>query len=131
MKTAVYSLVLLLCGLAIVRFIMGYPNSYDVAHHRTGSFIMVHGNRVSIGCFAMTDPVMEEIYTLCAMALQEGQKFFRVHSFPFRMKRERLVRAQNNTHHAFWLNLKEGYDWFEKHKTPPDVQVKNKTYQFQ
>ena len=26
---------------------------------------MVHGNKMSIGCFAMTDPKIEEIYSSC------------------------------------------------------------------
>ena len=37
-------------------FNIGYPNAYDRAHGRTGSAIMVHGDCVSIGCYAMTDP---------------------------------------------------------------------------
>ena len=45
-------------------FNLGYPNTYDQAYQRTGSAIMVHGNRVSIGCFAMTDAKIEEIYAL-------------------------------------------------------------------
>jgi len=59
-------------------FNLGYPNRYDQAHKRTGSALMVHGNRVSIGCFAMTDPKIEEIYCLADAALRNGQKFFRV-----------------------------------------------------
>ena len=42
-------------------FNIGYPNRYDRAHGRTGAAIMVHGNCVSIGCFAMTDPIIEEL----------------------------------------------------------------------
>ncbi len=74
---------------------VGYPNTYDRARNRTGSFIMVHGNRVSAGCFAMTDPSIEEIYTLCALALKHGQPYFRIHIFPFRMTSERLARESN------------------------------------
>ena len=112
-------------------FNLGYPNTYDRAHGRTGSFLMVHGNRVSIGCFAMTDPGIEEIYTLCQTALQQGQPYFRVHSFPFRMTPEHLARQQNSPHHPFWLNLKEGYDHFEKHRTPPNVTVRDQRYRFE
>jgi murein L,D-transpeptidase YafK len=112
-------------------FNIGYPNTYDQAHHRTGSFIMVHGNRVSIGCFAMTDPGIDEIYTLCATALNQGQAFFRVHIFPFRMTDSRLQKATTSPHHAFWKNLKEGYDAFERTHIPPNVTVQNKTYQFE
>jgi len=111
-------------------FNLGYPNTYDLAHHCTGSFLMVHGNRVSIGCFAMTDPGIEEIYTLCSTALQHGQTYFRVHSFPFRMTPERLAEEKNTPHHAFWLNLKQGYDHFETHKTPPKVTVRDQSYRF-
>jgi len=111
-------------------FNIGYPNSYDQTHNRTGSFIMVHGNRVSIGCFAMTDLGIEEIYTLCACALNQGQPFFRVHSFPFRMTSDRLKKEETSPHFAFWKNLKAGYDIFENTHVPPNVTVKNKTYQF-
>lgn len=111
-------------------FNIGYPNSFDRAHQRTGSFIMVHGNRVSAGCFAMTDPGIEEIYTLCAKALENKQPFFRVHVFPFRMTDQRMANEKNHRWHPFWTNLKEGYDWFEKKKTPPNVKVRNKRYVF-
>ena len=42
-------------------FNIGYPNDFDRALGRTGSFIMIHGNRVSIGCLSMTDVKIEEI----------------------------------------------------------------------
>ena len=31
----------------------------------------------------------------------------------------------------FWNNLKEGYDFFEKNKIPPNVEVANKKYIFE
>ena len=63
-------------------FNLGYPNQYDRSHGRTGSALMVHGNCVSIGCYAMTDPLINEIYSLASAALRNGQPFFRVHAFP-------------------------------------------------
>lgn len=111
-------------------FNIGYPNRYDRTHNRTGSFIMVHGNRVSAGCFAMTDPGIEEIYTLCAKALSNGQPFFRVHVFPFHMTPERMATTTNHRHHPFWQNLQQGYNWFETHQTPPNVTVRDKAYVF-
>ena len=39
---------------------VGYPNAFDVAKHRTGSLIMVHGDCQSVGCFAMTNGRIEE-----------------------------------------------------------------------
>lgn len=111
-------------------FNIGYPNEYDRHHGRTGTFIMIHGNEVSIGCLAMTDPRIEEIYTLCDAALRGGQKFFRVHLFPFRMTAERLEQEKDNPWHSFWLQLKEGYDHFEREKTPPSVSVELGRYRF-
>jgi murein L,D-transpeptidase YafK len=111
-------------------FNIGYPNAYDRALGRTGSAILVHGNDVSVGCFAMTDGRIEEIYTLCAAALRNGQAFFRVHCFPFRMTAGRMARVAGEPWAAFWGNLKEGYDWFETEKVPPDVTVENRRYTF-
>ena len=111
-------------------FNLGFPNAFDCAHGRTGSLIMVHGNRVSIGCFAMTDEKIEEIYTLCEGALSNGQPFFRVHVFPFRMTSERMSAAAAHPWHDFWLNLKEGYDWFENTRIPPEATVKDGRYAF-
>lgn len=111
-------------------FNIGYPNEYDRAHKRTGSAIMIHGNQVSIGCLAMTDAKIEEIYTLCDAALKNGQPFFRVHLFPFRMSEARMKQAAGSRWHAFWHNLKQGHDWFETHGNPPNVTVKNGEYRF-
>lgn len=111
-------------------FNLGYPNKYDRAHGRTGSFLMVHGDCVSIGCYAMTDNKIEEIYELVERALAEGQKIVRVHAFPFRMSAENMRRHHGGRWRAFWQNLKEGYDAFEKHKIPPNVGVKAKIYTF-
>src|ERR1700684_455663 len=34
---------------------MGFPNAFDAANGRDGSFIMIHGTCASVGCYAMTD----------------------------------------------------------------------------
>ncbi len=107
-------------------FDIGYPNAYDRHHKRTGSLIMIHGNCVSLGCLAMTDRKIEEIYTLAHAALINGQPFFRVHIFPFRMTEEAMTDEGLEKHQKwmpFWENLKIGYDWFEKRKQPPDVNL--------
>ena len=111
---------------------IGYPNAYDRAHDRTGSFIMIHGKRASIGCFAMTDPRIEEIYTLAHAALRQGQPHIHVHSYPFHMTPERLANLNPGESKwlPFWQNLKQGYDHFQTTKLPPNVTVKNKHYTF-
>ena len=111
-------------------FNLGYPNSYERFHGRTGSALMVHGNCVSIGCYAMTDPFINEIYALSVAALKNGQPFFRVHAFPFRLNDESLAKYRQNKWYSFWLNLKAGYDFFEVHKVPPNVEVSHGEYVF-
>lgn len=111
-------------------FDIGYPNAYDRHHRRTGSFLMVHGGRASIGCLAMTDPGIEEIYSLCAAALEGGQPFFRIHLFPFRMTAANLRRHRDERWDGFWQNLKTGYDWFESKRVPPDTRVHDGAYSF-
>lgn len=111
-------------------FNIGYPNAFDTFHKRTGSHIMIHGSNVSIGCLAMTDAKIEEIYTLADAALRNGQPFFRVHIFPFRMTDQRMETASQSPHVEFWKNLKEGHDHFERTSQPPDASVGNGRYLF-
>jgi len=113
-------------------FDLGYPNDFDQAYGRTGDYLMVHGNCVSVGCFAMTDPIIEEIYTLADAALTNGQEFFRVHCFPFRMTEQRMAQAEREGSRwlPFWKNLKVGYDHFERDGVPPNTTVKDKNYEF-
>lgn len=102
-------------------FDIGYPNAYDRSLGRTGSLIMVHGNCVSIGCFAMTDDGIDEIYSLTDAALAKGQASVPVHVFPFRMTAENTKRHADSTWAGFWSDLKAGYDAFEASRVPPSV----------
>ncbi len=112
-------------------FNIGYPNNFDLAHQRTGSAIMIHGSNASVGCLAMTDEKIEEIYTIADAALNGGQSFFRVHIFPFRMTEERMAQAADDQWIEFWKNLKTGHDLFEENDVPPNVNVVDKTYAFE
>ncbi|MFH2051454.1 MAG: murein L,D-transpeptidase family protein [bacterium] len=112
-------------------FDVGYPNRYGLGFGRTGGDIMVHGACASIGCFAMTDDGIEEIWTLCSTALNAGQPFFRLHIYPFRMTPANLGKHRRSEWAEFWRNLQEGYLWFENHgHRPPDVRVENRRYTF-
>lgn len=102
-------------------FNIGYPNSYDRSLGRTGSFIMVHGSDVSIGCFAMTDPGIEEIYTLVNEAFKAGVEDVPVQVYPFRMTPERMAEEAQNKHYEFWQHLLPGWQYTEQHAAPyPD-----------
>ena len=43
---------------------IGFPNSFDKANNRDGSLLMIHGDCLSSGCYAMTDEQISEIYSL-------------------------------------------------------------------
>ena len=102
-------------------FNIGYPNAYDRKLGRTGSFIMIHGDMVSIGCFAMTDSRIEEIYTLVAEAFKAGAKYVPVQVYPFRMTAERMQKEAENKHIDFWQHLLPGWQHTESRQEPyPD-----------
>ena len=111
-------------------FNVGYPNGLDQSLKRTGDAIMVHGNDVSIGCFAMTDARIEIIYLIVEAALRARQDEFQVHIFPFRMTAERLAKEKDSEWHPFWTNLKDGYEHFEATKVPPLVGHREGKYVF-
>jgi murein L,D-transpeptidase YafK len=111
-------------------FNLGFPNAFDVSHGRTGSFLMVHGECVSIGCYAMTNAGITDIYSLVEAALLAGQQTVPVHVFPFRMTEENMMRFKESPHAPFWKNLKEGWDLFEAQGQPPNAQVCADGYQF-
>lgn len=109
-------------------FNIGFPNTYDRKNERTGSFIMVHGNCVSVGCFAMTNNGIEQIYALAREAFSGGQTSFAFHSFPFRMNGENLANQLWSENAGFWLSLKPAYDLFEITHRPPNVNVCDQSY---
>jgi murein L,D-transpeptidase YafK len=111
-------------------FNTGYPNAFDRAHGRGGSNLMVHGACSSSGCYSMTDEQMEVIFAFARDAFKGGQKSFQFQSYPFRMTPENMARYRNDPNYDFWVNLKEGYDYFELTKVPPRVGVCNKKYTF-
>jgi len=111
-------------------FNLGFPNAYDEIHGWTGSALMVHGGCVSVGCFAMTDAKIDEIYGLVDAAIDGGQQEIPVHVFPFRMTDEMMLKYSDNEWYNFWGNLKEGYDYFEESRMPPNTAVINRRYVF-
>ena len=112
-------------------FDLGFPNAFDRAHGRTGSSLMVHGGCASIGCYAMTHPVVDEIWRLVTAALDQGQPRVPVHVFPFRMTDQNVWLRRGSTWEGFWSELKEGYDLFDQSHIPPVVSVCKGRYVFE
>ena len=109
-------------------FDLGYPNAFDRAHGRTGSYLMVHGSCVSIGCYAMTDEAIEEIWTLVGAAMDQGEESVPVHIFPFPMTAANLQRHAGDPNAAFWRDLAPAWEAFDATGEVPDVAVRDGAY---
>lgn len=112
-------------------FNLGFPNQVERAQGKTGSFLMVHGGCSSIGCYAITDASVDEVYNIVEAALANGQKQVAVHAFPFHLTNEKLSLYKTHKAYAFWQSLKFGYDNFEHQNTVPRVYACNKQYGFE
>lgn len=111
-------------------FNIGFPNAFDRSLGRDGRFVMVHGDCLSAGCYAMTDKQMAEIYALAREAFAGGQRAFQIQALPFRMTPENMARRRNDPNFAFWKNLKVGADHFEVSHLEPKVDVCGHKYVF-
>ncbi len=112
-------------------FNLGYPNALDRAYNRTGANLMIHGSCASVGCIAMTDAAIDELWLLVTEALNSGQERVPVHMFPFRMTDERLTAFAWHPWADFWRDMKPAYDLFEESHVLPQVSVCNKRYSVQ
>ena len=108
----------------------GFPNSFDKANDRDGTFLMIHGDCSSSGCYAMTDEQIGEVYSLARDTFLGGQPSFQVQAYPFRMTAANLARHRTSPHMAFWKMLKIGNDHFEATHLQPRVEVCNRRYVF-
>ncbi len=107
----------------------GFPNNFDRSNDRDGTFLMIHGDCWSSGCYAMTDEQMGEIYSLARDSLL-GQPSFQVQAYPFRLTPENLARHRTNPNMDFWKMLKIGNDHFEATHLEPKVDVCDRHYVF-
>lgn len=109
-------------------FNLGFPNAYDRSHGRTGSFLMVHGGCSSIGCYAMTNAVIDEIWQIVTAALAGGQSRFQVQVLPFRMTDANLAARASHSAAPLWSQLKTASDLFDRDRLPPEVSVCRGSY---
>lgn len=111
-------------------FNTGFPNAYDRANGRSGTALMVHGSCSSRGCYAMTDPQIQEIYALAREAFRGGQKAFQLQAFPFHLDGKNMAKHWDDPNMPFWKMLKQGYDTFELTHLEPKVDVCGRQYVF-
>lgn len=107
-----------------------YPNPADRKRSRAanlGGSIYIHGACETIGCIPITDQAIEELYWLSVQAVDAGQQYIPVHIFPnrFGYSSPFLYEDQkvDGALHAFWDNLREGFDYFEQYRKPPAVHI--------
>ncbi|SET12028.1 L,D-transpeptidase family protein [Thorsellia anophelis] len=107
---------------------LGFPNAYDKSQGYTGNYLMIHGDCVSVGCYAMQDAPMEEIYNYAEAALLAGQTHIPIHIYPFKMTKENLNKYKFSENYTFWQQLAKGYEYFQKHSYPAMVTVESGQY---
>ena len=114
---------------------INYPNSIDLlrsANEKPGSDIYIHGKCETVGCIPITDDKIKEVYVLATEARNGGQNQIPVHIYPFKITDTNLNKylAQFPQHKAFWINLQQGYNYFEKYRRMPQVIELTNAYQF-
>lgn len=109
-------------------FNIGYPNNFDQENGYTGSYLMVHGGCSSVGCYAVGNDNIEELYYFVSQAFSHGQEFIDIHIYPFKMTNKNLTRFQTAQYYDFWMQLKPGYDHFERHNHPPLIYTSQGKY---
>ncbi len=101
---------------------ISYPNVSDRilgSHQNPGGDIFLHGNCASIGCLPITDDGIKEVYWLAVLVHSGGQQHLPIQIFPARLT-DAGLKTLAASHRgqpaliAFWSNLKEGFDFFEK-----------------
>jgi len=110
---------------------LNYPNSSDRKRGQAGNLgedIFIHGNHVSAGCMAMTDPIIEPIFKLALAAKSRGEKNIPVSVFPCRLTDSnwRKLNQEYATRPdllAFWSSLRPGYLSFEQTRLWPRPHV--------
>ncbi len=107
---------------------INYPNSSDKTlgdKEYPGSDIFIHGGCATIGCIPITNPLIEELYTLASVAKEIEQAKISVHIFPTRMTANKVkaISSKHPQHQSFWANLQAFYDFFETKKQLPPFSI--------
>jgi hypothetical protein len=107
---------------------VNYPNASDRILGKKGKLggdIMIHGNCVSIGCLAMSDERIQELWIM-TKAMDDRKKRVAVYLFPAR-ELDTLIAGESSVElKEFWTNLKTGLDLFRKAPRRLKVRVDGK-----
>lgn len=106
---------------------VSYPNASDRLRsdaRRPGGLIYLHGNCASIGCIAIEDEPIEEVYLISFDARRRPIRF---DIFPTRLSEEALQGLDTSANLDFWKELAPAYTAFERTRRPPVFTVSKKT----
>ncbi len=115
---------------------VSYPNPADKRFGGPGidlgGNIFVHGSCVSIGCIAIEDGPIEELYLMTLDTFQRTRRHAPIHIFPRRLDDAGLAslakdRASDDALVAFWRSLQPAYTLFEQSRRVPVTSVHPKT----
>lgn len=96
---------------------LNYPNASDIQlGHPTkvGSDIFIHGGCATVGCIAITDDKIKELYILADLAKRNGQVKIPCHIFPFPLTTENIQQYAKTypKQVGFWTSLQVVYQKF-------------------
>ena len=106
---------------------VSYPNASDRLRSdakRPGGLIYLHGNCASIGCIAIEDEPIEEVYLITIDAKRRPIRF---DIFPTRLTKEGLEGLKDPANADFWKELAPAYMAFEANRRPAGFTVSKKT----
>lgn len=111
---------------------INYPNISDRIlgdSARPGNAIYIHGDCVSVGCIAINDQQIEEVFMMVSTAKANGQEFVPVHIFPARFNNSKAVEPLNKMmkENASYLpmvkTMQSVFYYFEQNRLLPAVLV--------
>jgi murein L,D-transpeptidase YafK len=113
---------------------VSYPNASDRIRGQRplGGAIYVHGACASIGCIAIEDGPIEELYLMVLEARARMGRDVPFHVFPRRLDAGGLAVLAGHLRAtpellAFWRELEPGWRFFEETRRPPQVSVDTRT----
>ena len=114
---------------------LNYPNASDKIlsdSYHPGNSIYIHGKCLSVGCIAIDNQPIEEVYLMTSYARDAGQEFIPVHVYPVKYNVKKSfeylaqITKENQPLQQFAISLKSAFDYFEDRKQLPLVLVNKK-----
>ncbi|WP_342381576.1 L,D-transpeptidase family protein [Myxococcus stipitatus] len=115
---------------------VSYPNAADRHHQKPGvplgGDIFVHGDCVSIGCIAIQDGPIEELYLMALDTRARTKRDAPIHIFPRRLDAAGMAALEKEAGSdaerlALWKSLQPAYTLFEESPRVPRTSINART----